>query len=73
MAAAKLPSLADHYETPDIASPPDRMDSPSDYSDDAGEAGDIGGEVAEGGIADDVVRNAPETQNHFFLVPKVVE
>ena len=21
----------------------------------------------------DVVRNAPETQNHFFLVPKVVE
>jgi len=21
----------------------------------------------------DIVRNAPETQNHFFLVPKVVE
>jgi aspartyl-tRNA(Asn)/glutamyl-tRNA(Gln) amidotransferase subunit C len=29
--------------------------------------------VTDGGIADDVVRNAPETQNHFFLVPKVVE
>ncbi|HET7492618.1 MAG TPA: Asp-tRNA(Asn)/Glu-tRNA(Gln) amidotransferase subunit GatC [Bradyrhizobium sp.] len=24
-------------------------------------------------IADDIVRNAPETQNYFFLVPKVVE
>ena len=24
-------------------------------------------------IADDIVRNAPETQDHFFLVPKVVE
>jgi aspartyl-tRNA(Asn)/glutamyl-tRNA(Gln) amidotransferase subunit C len=29
--------------------------------------------VNDGGIADDVVRNAPETQGHFFLVPKVVE
>jgi aspartyl-tRNA(Asn)/glutamyl-tRNA(Gln) amidotransferase subunit C len=29
--------------------------------------------VNDGEIADDVVRNAPETQNHFFLVPKVVE
>jgi aspartyl-tRNA(Asn)/glutamyl-tRNA(Gln) amidotransferase subunit C len=29
--------------------------------------------VSDGDIADDVVRNAPETQNHFFLVPKVVE
>ena len=29
--------------------------------------------VNDGGIADDVVRNAPETQDHFFLVPKVVE
>jgi aspartyl-tRNA(Asn)/glutamyl-tRNA(Gln) amidotransferase subunit C len=29
--------------------------------------------VDDGGIADDIVRNAPETQNHFFLVPKVVE
>ena len=29
--------------------------------------------VDDGEIADDVVRNAPETSNHFFLVPKVVE
>jgi aspartyl-tRNA(Asn)/glutamyl-tRNA(Gln) amidotransferase subunit C len=29
--------------------------------------------VSDGGIPDDVVRNAPETQDHFFLVPKVVE
>ena len=29
--------------------------------------------VDDGGIADDIVRNAPETQDHFFLVPKVVE
>ena len=29
--------------------------------------------VNDGEIADDVVRNAPETQNHFFMVPKVVE
>jgi aspartyl-tRNA(Asn)/glutamyl-tRNA(Gln) amidotransferase subunit C len=29
--------------------------------------------VKDGGIADDIVRNAPETQDHFFLVPKVVE
>jgi aspartyl-tRNA(Asn)/glutamyl-tRNA(Gln) amidotransferase subunit C len=29
--------------------------------------------VNDGGIADDVVRNAPETHDHFFLVPKVVE
>ena len=29
--------------------------------------------VNDGEIADDVVRNAPETQGHFFLVPKVVE
>jgi aspartyl-tRNA(Asn)/glutamyl-tRNA(Gln) amidotransferase subunit C len=29
--------------------------------------------VNDGGIPDDIVRNAPETQNHFFLVPKVVE
>ena len=27
----------------------------------------------DGGIPDDIVRNAPETQGHFFLVPKVVE
>jgi len=29
--------------------------------------------VNDGGIADDVVRNAPATADHFFLVPKVVE
>ena len=29
--------------------------------------------VTDGDIPDDVVRNAPETQDHFFLVPKVVE
>ena len=29
--------------------------------------------VNDGEIADDVVRNAPDTVNHFFLVPKVVE
>ena len=29
--------------------------------------------VNDGGIPDDIVRNAPETQEHFFLVPKVVE
>jgi aspartyl-tRNA(Asn)/glutamyl-tRNA(Gln) amidotransferase subunit C len=29
--------------------------------------------VDDGEISDNVVRNAPETQDHFFLVPKVVE
>ncbi|MFD2180945.1 Asp-tRNA(Asn)/Glu-tRNA(Gln) amidotransferase subunit GatC [Rhodoplanes azumiensis] len=29
--------------------------------------------VTDGEIPDLVVRNAPETQDHFFLVPKVVE
>jgi aspartyl-tRNA(Asn)/glutamyl-tRNA(Gln) amidotransferase subunit C len=29
--------------------------------------------VDDGEIADDIVSNAPETINHFFLVPKVVE
>ena len=29
--------------------------------------------VNDGGIPDEIVRNAPETQDHFFLVPKVVE
>ena len=29
--------------------------------------------VTDGGIADDIVRNAPATENHYFLVPKVVE
>jgi aspartyl-tRNA(Asn)/glutamyl-tRNA(Gln) amidotransferase subunit C len=30
-------------------------------------------EVTDGGIADDVTRNAPERDDHFFVVPKVVE
>jgi aspartyl-tRNA(Asn)/glutamyl-tRNA(Gln) amidotransferase subunit C len=30
-------------------------------------------EVTDGGIADDIVRNAPATEGHYFLVPKVVE
>ncbi len=29
--------------------------------------------VNDGGIADEIVQNAPVTQEHFFLVPKVVE
>jgi aspartyl-tRNA(Asn)/glutamyl-tRNA(Gln) amidotransferase subunit C len=29
--------------------------------------------VDDGNIADDVTANAPATENHFFLVPKVVE
>jgi aspartyl-tRNA(Asn)/glutamyl-tRNA(Gln) amidotransferase subunit C len=29
--------------------------------------------VTDGGIAEDVVKNAPATADHFFLVPKVVE
>ena len=29
--------------------------------------------VNDGEIADEVVANAPETQDYFFLVPKVVE
>jgi aspartyl-tRNA(Asn)/glutamyl-tRNA(Gln) amidotransferase subunit C len=29
--------------------------------------------VNDGEIADDVVVNAPATEHHFFLVPKVVE
>jgi len=29
--------------------------------------------VNDGEIADDVVKNAPDTVIHFFLVPKVVE
>jgi aspartyl-tRNA(Asn)/glutamyl-tRNA(Gln) amidotransferase subunit C len=29
--------------------------------------------VNDGAIADEVVANAPETQDHFFLVPRVVE
>jgi aspartyl-tRNA(Asn)/glutamyl-tRNA(Gln) amidotransferase subunit C len=30
-------------------------------------------EVTDGGIADEIMRNAPLTEDHFFLVPKVVE
>jgi len=30
-------------------------------------------EVTEGGIADDILANAPEREDHFFLVPKVME
>jgi aspartyl-tRNA(Asn)/glutamyl-tRNA(Gln) amidotransferase subunit C len=30
-------------------------------------------EVTDGNIADAIVANAPATQDHYFLVPKVVE
>ncbi len=29
--------------------------------------------VTDGGKADDIVANAPLTENHYFVVPKVVE
>ncbi|HEY7301606.1 MAG TPA: Asp-tRNA(Asn)/Glu-tRNA(Gln) amidotransferase subunit GatC [Xanthobacteraceae bacterium] len=29
--------------------------------------------VTDGGIPDDILRNAPASQDHYFLVPKVVE
>jgi aspartyl-tRNA(Asn)/glutamyl-tRNA(Gln) amidotransferase subunit C len=29
--------------------------------------------VTDGDIPDDIIRNAPATEDHFFLVPKVVE
>ena len=29
--------------------------------------------VTDGGIADQIVKNAPVAEDHFFLVPKVVE
>ena len=29
--------------------------------------------VTDGNIADDIVKNAPASEDHFFLVPKVVE
>jgi aspartyl-tRNA(Asn)/glutamyl-tRNA(Gln) amidotransferase subunit C len=29
--------------------------------------------VTDGEIADDVVKNAPMTEDHYFVVPKVVE
>jgi aspartyl-tRNA(Asn)/glutamyl-tRNA(Gln) amidotransferase subunit C len=30
-------------------------------------------EVSDGGIADAILQNAPVREDHFFLVPKVVE
>jgi len=30
-------------------------------------------DVTDGGIADDILRNAPVSQDHFFVVPRVVE
>ena len=30
-------------------------------------------QVTDGNIADDVMKNAPAREDHFFLVPKVVE
>ena len=30
-------------------------------------------EVTDGGIAEDIVKNAPAREDHFFAVPKVVE
>ena len=30
-------------------------------------------QVTDGGIAEDIVRNAPASEDNFFLVPKVVE
>lgn len=29
--------------------------------------------VSDGGYADDLMKNAPQSENHFFVVPKVVE
>jgi aspartyl-tRNA(Asn)/glutamyl-tRNA(Gln) amidotransferase subunit C len=29
--------------------------------------------VTDGGIPDDIIKNAPVTEDHFFVVPKVVE
>ena len=29
--------------------------------------------VSDGGITDDIIANAPAHEDHFFLVPKVVE
>ena len=29
--------------------------------------------VTDGGIAEDIVRNAPQTADDYFLVPKVIE
>lgn len=30
-------------------------------------------DVTDGGYADQIVRNAPASEDHFFIVPKVVE
>jgi aspartyl-tRNA(Asn)/glutamyl-tRNA(Gln) amidotransferase subunit C len=30
-------------------------------------------EVTDGGIAEDIVKNAPVSEDNFFIVPKVVE
>jgi len=30
-------------------------------------------QVTDGGIADDIMANAPAREDHFFVVPKVVE
>jgi aspartyl-tRNA(Asn)/glutamyl-tRNA(Gln) amidotransferase subunit C len=30
-------------------------------------------EITDGGYADDIVKNAPLSEDHYFLVPKVVE
>jgi aspartyl-tRNA(Asn)/glutamyl-tRNA(Gln) amidotransferase subunit C len=30
-------------------------------------------DVTDGGIAEDIVRNAPQTADNYFLVPKVIE
>jgi aspartyl-tRNA(Asn)/glutamyl-tRNA(Gln) amidotransferase subunit C len=29
--------------------------------------------VTDGGVADDILANAPEREDHFFVVPKVIE
>jgi aspartyl-tRNA(Asn)/glutamyl-tRNA(Gln) amidotransferase subunit C len=29
--------------------------------------------VTDGGISDDIIKNAPAGEDHFFVVPKVVE
>lgn len=29
--------------------------------------------VTDGGMSDDIIKNAPAAEDHFFLVPKVVE
>jgi aspartyl-tRNA(Asn)/glutamyl-tRNA(Gln) amidotransferase subunit C len=30
-------------------------------------------QVTDGGKADDIIKNAPASEDHFFVVPKVVE